>query len=848
MEAAFGNDSPRSRMVRHLVLAFSGLLLLAMILGLVSLYRIAVSLDQRELEQSRFHAGAALAQLHKAERSYLWTHASWQAAYDHLARPADRQWAFDEGNVGATLYSDDGYAGVFVLDDQGTLYAVVQGRLSDLGFEHYSPEGARLVKQARQAMLQQQPASGYVLFAGQPAVFTSAVIRPPGLAASMAEHNSVMVFIRPIETTLLGQMGESTGLTSLDVTASDSISDDRGHLPLEGTPYRLTWHIEQPGSDLLQAVFTPLAVALLIIVVLMVLLARYAMRTSADLDRGYHQLTASKRALEASEARFKAVAEAASDWIWETDAQQHLIYLSPRFAELTGHDAEHWLNQPVCMLFDCETGHVETWLHGLGASESTGTLRCQYLDNAGQRRECRIAAKAIIEHKICKGFRGTCTDITDEVAAHAQIQHLSQHDALTGLPNRNKLFRFLEDSAKASRAVLMLDLDNFKPINDSLGHPAGDAVLIEVAMRLGQMTRSSDLVARLGGDEFVIVLIAPGTHDELDRFCARVIDTLKQPMEVEHHKVQIGASLGVVMSDDYPGGPSDLIRYADVALYGAKQAGKNTWRYFSTQMNAALLEKRVLEQELREGIPRGELRLHFQPRFKVDGVTIASAEALVRWQHPRLGLLMPDEFVGLAEESDVIVLLGNWVLQEACTLAGAWPLDVLVSVNMSPAQFSRSDVVRDVAEALRTTGLPAHRLELEITENVMLNDVEGALHTMNALKELGVRLNMDDFGTGYSSLGYLRTYPFDSIKIDRRFVQSLGKSSSDRSVVQAIISLGNAMGMTVTAEGVETVEQLALLSDDQCHEVQGYLLSRPLENDVLTTLMGSAAQHGEQAG
>ncbi|WP_236167250.1 bifunctional diguanylate cyclase/phosphodiesterase [Pseudomonas fulva] len=841
MEAAFGTDSPRSRVMRHLVFAFSSLLLLAMTLGLVSLYRIAVSLDERELEQSRFHAGAALAQLHKTERSYLWTHASWQAAYDHLARPADRQWAFDEGNVGATLYSDDGYAGVFVLDDQGTLYAVVQGRLTDLGFDHFSPEGHRVLQQARQAMAQQQPASGYVMFAGQPAVFTSAVIRPPALADSLAEHNSVMVFIRMIEADLLSQMGKTAGLTDLAITASDYAAQDMGHLPLQEVPYRLTWRMDQPGSDLLQAVFAPLAVALLIILALMVLLARYAMRTSADIDRSYHQLAISKRALEASETRFKAVAEAASDWIWETDAQQQLIYLSPRFAELTGHDAQNWLNQPICTLFDCETGHVETWLHGLGASESTGTLRCQYLDKAGQRRECRIAARAIIEHNICKGFRGTCTDITDEVAAHARIQHLSQHDALTGLPNRNKLFRFLEDSAKVSRAVLMLDLDNFKPINDSLGHPAGDAVLMEVAMRLGQMTRSSDLVARLGGDEFVIVLIAPGARDELDRFCARLIDTVKQPMAVEHHKVQVGASLGVVMSDDYPGGPSDLIRYADVALYGAKQSGKNTWRYFSTQMSAALLEKRVLEQELREGIPRGELRLHFQPRFKVDGVTIASAEALVRWEHPRLGLLMPDDFVGLAEQSDVIVLLGNWVLQQACSEAGAWPLEVIVSVNMSPAQFSRSDVVRDVAEALRTTGLPAHRLELEITENVMLNDVEGALQTMNALKELGVRLNMDDFGTGYSSLGYLRTYPFDSIKIDRRFVQSLGKSSSDRSVVQAIISLGNAMGMTVTAEGVETAEQLALLGDDQCHEVQGYFLSRPVNNHALIKLMTSAA-------
>ncbi|MBK5006787.1 bifunctional diguanylate cyclase/phosphodiesterase [Pseudomonas sp. S32] len=840
MEATFGNDSPRSHVVRQLILAFSGLLLLALVLGMVSLYRIAQGLDERELVQSRFHAESALVQLQKSERSYLWTHAAWQAAYDHLVVAVDPHWAFEEDNVGATLFTEDGYEGVFVLDDDGTHYAVVRGRLSDQGLEQYSASSGRILQQAREAVQRQQPASGYLVFAGQPALFTAAVIRPPTLPHHLPAPKTVLVFIRVLAPAVLGQLGQSVGLAEFAVTAGAQPPKGKGHLPLEASGHSLTWHIEQPGSALIRAVFGPLIVAVLIIVLIMALFARYAMRTSAGIDRSHRQLAASKQALEASEARFKAVAEAASDWIWETDAQQHLTYLSPRFAELTGHPAEHWLQKPVSELFDCETGHVETWLHGLGASEATGSLRCQYHDQAGQRRECRVAAKAIIEHKICKGFRGTCTDITDEVTAHARIQHLSQHDPLTGLPNRNKLFRFLEDAGKASQAVLMLDLDNFKPINDSLGHPAGDAVLIEVAARLGQVTRATDLVARLGGDKFVLVLAGPGTREEVDRFCARVIEALRRPMAIDQHSVQAGGSLGVVLSADYPGTPSDLIRFADVALYGAKQAGKSTWRYFSPQMNTALLDKRVLEQELREGIPLGELRLHFQPRFKVDGVTVASAEALVRWHHPRLGLLAPDRFIPLAEESDLIVLLGNWVLYQACGLARAWPLDILVSVNMSPAQFSRSDVVRDVAEALRSTGLPAHRLELEITENVMLNDVEGALHTMNALKELGVRLNMDDFGTGYSSLGYLRTYPFDSIKIDKRFIQALGKRSSDRSVVQAIINLGNAMGMTVTAEGVETPEQLAMLRDDQCHEVQGFLLSRPIENEAFVRLIANS--------
>ncbi|MNO38820.1 Phytochrome-like protein cph2 [compost metagenome] len=841
-------DSPRSFVVRQFILTFSGLLVVALVLGLVSLYRIAQSLDQRELTQSRFHAESALAQLHKSERTYLMTHAFWQAAYDHLTGQVNAHWAYDEDNVGQTLYSEDGYAGVFVLDDDGTHYAVLEGRLSDEDFAQYSSSADKVLLRARKAAEHEQATSGYLTFRGQPALYTAAVISAPSRPHHVPASSAVLVFIRVLDQAMLVSLGQSVGLSGFALNAASASDPTRGFLPLEGSGRVLTWQVEQPGTDLIRTVVVPLGLGLLLIALIMALFARYAIRTSAGIDRSHRQLASSKVALETSEARFKAVAEAASDWIWETDAQLQLTYLSARFAEVTGHPVEKWLQRPITELLECDTGRIQTWLHGLAATEATGSLRCQYRDKLGQQRECRIAARAIIEQKICKGFRGTCSDITDEVAAHAQIQHLSLHDALTGLPNRNKLFRFLEQAGQGSEpaqlAVLMLDLDNFKPINDSLGHPAGDAVLIEVATRLGQITRDSDLIARLGGDEFIVVLTRPGQHDEMDRFCARLIEALKRPIQVEGHKVQVGVSLGVVLSAQYSGTPSDLIRYADVALYSAKQAGKNTWRYFSTQMNAVLLEKRELERELREGIPRGELRLHFQPRFKVDGATVASAEALVRWQHPRLGLLRPDRFIALAEESDLIVLLGNWVIHEACTRAREWPREIMVSVNMSPAQFSRSDVVRDVGEALRHTGLPAHRLELEITENVMLNDVEGALQTMNALKELGVRLNMDDFGTGYSSLGYLRTYPFDSIKIDKRFIQSLGKSASDRSVVQAIINLGNAMGMTVTAEGVETQEQLALLSDDQCHEVQGFLLSKPVENQALVRLL----EAGQTAG
>ncbi len=833
--------STRSRVVGQLIVVFSLILLLALLLGLFSLYRLAETLDARQVEQSRFHASSAMAQLQKNDRTFLLTHADWQAAYDHLGKQVDTHWAYVEDNVGSTLYSSDGYEGVYVLDDDGTRYAVLEGQLSEQGLEQHTASAGTIVHLARQAAQHDQASSGYILFRGQPAVYAAALIRPQAQPHHLPGPTAVMVFIRELSPKMLLALGESAGLSGVAVGYSADQRQGRGALALEGSGQVLTWDLPQPGTQLIHTVITPLAIAVLLIALTIALFARYAMRASTGIDRSHRALMTSRAALQSSEERFKAVAEAASDWIWETDVLLRLTYLSDRFTEVTGHTLEVWRQRPITELLSCDTSHIQTWLHSLATTSSSGTLRCQYQDHLGQQRICRIAARAIMGQGMCTGFRGTCSDITDEVAAHAQIQHLSLHDALTGLPNRNKLFRFLEPPTPGAElppvALLMLDLDNFKPINDSLGHPAGDAVLIEVAGRLGQATRESDLVARLGGDEFIVVVTRPGNHEDMDRFCMRVIEAIKRPMQVEGHVVHVGVSLGVVLSAEYPGTPSDLIRYADVALYRAKQAGKNTWCFFSAQMNAALMDKRLLESELREGIPRGELVLHFQPRFKVDGVSIASAEALVRWQHPRLGLLRPDRFISLAEESDLIVLLGNWVLHEACIRARGWPQAVMVSVNMSPAQFSRSDVVRDVGDALRATGLPAHRLELEITENVMLNDVEGALYTMHALKELGVRLNMDDFGTGYSSLGYLRTYPFDSIKIDKRFVQHLGKSGSDRSVVQAIINLGNAMGMTVTAEGVETAEQLALLSDDQCHEVQGFLLSEPLENETLVGMM-----------
>ncbi len=328
---------------------------------------------------------------------------------------------------------------------------------------------------------------------------------------------------------------------------------------------------------------------------------------------------------------------------------------------------------------------------------------------------------------------------------------------------------------------------------------------------------------------------------EIEKFCSRLIDVINREVAYEGHSFHVGASIGVALAPEHGGDPRGLLRCADVAMYEAKAAGRNTWRFYLEAMDSHLAEKKLRETELRAALQNGEFELYYQPRFLAQEQTIASAEALIRWNHPRRGLIGPDEFIGLAEESDLIVQIGNWVLREACATAASWPGEVMVSVNVSPAQFMTGDIVWQVREALRLAHLDARRLELEVTENVMLNDVDGALRTMTALKELGVRLNMDDFGTGYSSLGYLRTYPFDSIKIDKRFVASMEKTGRDRSIVQAIINLGNALNLRVTAEGVETEGQMHILRDEQCHELQGFLLSRPLDAQGLRDLLAREA-------
>lgn len=404
-------------------------------------------------------------------------------------------------------------------------------------------------------------------------------------------------------------------------------------------------------------------------------------------------------------------------------------------------------------------------------------------------------------------------------------------DPLTGLNNRrhfNQVLRDLAETASPGTAhtVLTIDLDRFKAINDTLGHPVGDALLCLVAKRLRQETREDDLLARLGGDEFVI-LIASG--ERAAPLAERMIEVLSRPFLVEGHVANIGASIGIARFIAGDTSADDLMRYAELALYDAKSVGGGAWRAFDPAMAAQAQVRRELETALRNALTIGELSLVYQPQLNVDTQTLTGFEALLRWTHPTLGQVSPSVFIPVAEEIGCIVALGEWVLKTACQEATRWPASISVAVNVSPRQLGDSErLAAAVQSALQSSGLPAERLELEITEGAMLSTDPHVLETLHRFRASGIRIAMDDFGTGYSSLSQLRSFPFDKIKIDRSFVAALGLPGEAAAMIQAIATLGAGLGMTTTAEGVETEDQAALVGAHGCTDIQGYLLSRPI--------------------
>lgn len=431
------------------------------------------------------------------------------------------------------------------------------------------------------------------------------------------------------------------------------------------------------------------------------------------------------------------------------------------------------------------------------------------------------------------GWIATIEDITEWRKAQEQITHLARHDALTDLPNRTTFREELERVLRYAKrdhgvAVLYIDLDHFKEINDSLGHPVGDALLTEVSRRLVDCVREGDTVARLGGDEFAVVQISK--HEpEIDAaaLATRIVSIIGAPYEIQGHHVSIGTSVGIALAPTDGTTPDDLIKKADMALYRAKAEGRGNYRFFELDMDAHAQNRRLLTTELRAALAHDQFALHYQPIRDIESDAITCVEALLRWQHPLRGTVLPDKFLPLAEHSGLIVPIGDWVLQTACHDAARWHSQVRVAVNLSPSQFKHPRLVPSIAAALTASRLSPHRLELEINEVVLLQEGDGALATLRALRALGVRLSMDHFGAGYAALSSLQSFLFDRVKIDRSFVQSTDRHSDAPAAFGAIAGLGQRLGQTTSAAGVETVNQLAMLRDAGCMEIQGLLIDPP---------------------
>jgi diguanylate cyclase (GGDEF)-like protein len=432
------------------------------------------------------------------------------------------------------------------------------------------------------------------------------------------------------------------------------------------------------------------------------------------------------------------------------------------------------------------------------------------------------------------GWVVTHEDITEQRQSEVKIEYMAHHDALTDLANRvllNDRLEYVLDRVQHGEMVAVhhLDLDQFKAVNDTFGHPCGDKLLRIVAERLRGLVGEADTIARMGGDEFVIVQATIADPADATSLAQAVIDALSEPYDIiDGQQAVIGVSIGISVGPGDGSSPDKLLRNADLALYRAKSDGRGTFRFFEPVMDLQMQTRRIMEQDLRKALPAGEFELHYQPVVNLASKEISGFEALIRWNHPSKGLISPADFIPLAEEIGFIVPMGEWVIRQACATAARWPDDLHVAVNISAIQFRSPGLMQVIVSALAASGLAPTRLEVEITESVLLHNKEATLAVLHQLRALGIRIAMDDFGTGYSSLTYLQSFPFDKIKIDRSFVKNITENSSSLNIVRAVAALANGMGMTATAEGVETAEQLHSIASEGCTEMQGFLFSRPL--------------------
>jgi diguanylate cyclase (GGDEF)-like protein/PAS domain S-box-containing protein len=557
-----------------------------------------------------------------------------------------------------------------------------------------------------------------------------------------------------------------------------------------------------------------------------------------------------------NEERFRSLVGNTADVIAILDESATARFVSPPAERAWGRSPTSLLGTKLTDLVHTEDESAVRELLAQVACESTinvsSELRIQHAD--GSWRDFEVIAKNLVEDAGVGGIVVTFHDITERKAFERDLQQLAFHDTLSGLPNRALFLDRLEralaraDRYRRSIAVMFLDLDNFKVVNDSLGHEVGDQLLVAVAGRLGECLRDEDTAARLGGDELAVLLEDVVDEQGVIEVARRISSTMTEPIVLDGRELFVTFSIGIALSAPGHDRPDTLLRNADLAMYRAKANGKARFQVFDPSMTISAVERMEMETDLRQALDRGQLRVVYQPIMSLETGQVSELEALARWDHPTRGMISPTQFIPLAEETGLIVPIGQWVLEESCRRGHAWHTahpsgpPITMSVNLSARQFLQADLVEDVARALWESRLDPSTLKLEITESVLMRDIDGTIEKLWGLKRLGVQLAIDDFGTGYSSLSYLKRFPVDTLKIDRSFVSGLGQDSNDTAIVRSVVALAKSLNLAVTGEGIETSEQLGQLQALGCDRGQGYLFAMPLDVDAVDAMLAQCSQ------
>jgi diguanylate cyclase (GGDEF)-like protein/PAS domain S-box-containing protein len=765
----------------------------------------------------------------------------WDDAVRYLLLSPDATWA--ENNIGPYARTMFGYEVSLVADGDGrTLFGWIDGRRDDEAAAGALGAGLTVLLAEASPRADAELRTAEAVLAG-PAGLLAVGVSPiaPQIGSNLVAPvaSGFLVFAKRLDRDFLAGLEANFGLAEARFVAPGE-AGGLARVALQGPAGEavgeIAWRPQRPGQG-------QLAWLLPVLLASLVVLGGFTRLVLGSIRRA-------TAAIHASEARFRDIAEAASDWIWETDAELRLTYVSEHFGRATGLSAPEVVGRALHEILElpADVGQHRQQRAMLASGQPFRDVLCRLRSQRGEIRSLRVAGTPIRDaDRALLGYRGIATDITAEMAALDQVRFLAEHDALTGLPNRLVLRNRLEEMLRRLRrygersAVLCIDLDRFKEVNDGLGHATGDQVLVATARRLRACLRDTDVVARLGGDEFAVLQVGVDEAHAVQRLCERILEALAEPVPIDGQEVVIGCSIGVALVPADGTDAAQLLQKADIALYRAKEDGRGRACFFKAGMDERLRARKFLESSLRHAMAAGQLELQYQPQVDAGTGAITGVEALLRWHHPTRGPVPPAEFVPVAEEAGLIVPIGEWVLRTACRDAVRWP-GLKVSVNVSPVQFRHRGLVQAVEQALEESGLEPGRLEIEITESLLIHHTGEALRTLEQLKRLGVAIAMDDFGTGYSSLSYLHRFPFDKIKIDRSFVDGLGEGTGSAAIVRAIVGLGRSFGICICAEGVETPAQLEVLRREGCDEAQGYLFGKAMTVSAIDGLVRGACR------